>query len=218
MAIAWVLRNPRVTAALIGASRVSQVEENVAALGNLAFSIEEIEADQQSVSAKLHSLTPPTETARMTLLKVAHLQWHIATRRPAMLKDLPHNTRITLLLEPLSSVLACILTFYAALYMQANGLDARQSRPDCDHRGGDGVAQPVCGGAGGQPARAAAGAVRHLAALLVHPLLFWTMADGFALFLLAAVVLLGVADHQPGLVLRGSPRTCRKTARPAFSD
>jgi hypothetical protein len=43
-----------------------------------------------------------------------------------MLKDLPHNTRLTLLLEPYSSVLACILTFYAALYMQANGLDARQ--------------------------------------------------------------------------------------------
>lgn len=43
-----------------------------------------------------------------------------------MFKDLPHNTRLTFLLEPYSSVLACILTFYAVLYMQANGLDARQ--------------------------------------------------------------------------------------------
>lgn len=32
MAIAWVLRDPRVTSALIGASRVSQIEENAAAL------------------------------------------------------------------------------------------------------------------------------------------------------------------------------------------
>ena len=32
MALAWVLRDPRVTTALIGASRVSQIEENVAGL------------------------------------------------------------------------------------------------------------------------------------------------------------------------------------------
>ena len=42
MAIAWVLREERVTSALIGASRVSQIEENVAALANLEFSEEEI--------------------------------------------------------------------------------------------------------------------------------------------------------------------------------
>jgi L-glyceraldehyde 3-phosphate reductase len=35
VALAWVLRNPLVTSALIGASRVSQVEENVATLENL---------------------------------------------------------------------------------------------------------------------------------------------------------------------------------------
>ncbi|MEI6970946.1 MAG: aldo/keto reductase [bacterium] len=44
MSLAWVLRDPRVTSALIGASRVSQVEENVAALRNLDFATEEIEA------------------------------------------------------------------------------------------------------------------------------------------------------------------------------
>lgn len=37
MALAWVLRDARVTSALIGASRVSQIEENVAALKNLEF-------------------------------------------------------------------------------------------------------------------------------------------------------------------------------------
>ncbi len=42
MSLAWVLRGERVTSALIGASRVSQIEENVAALKNLAFSSEEL--------------------------------------------------------------------------------------------------------------------------------------------------------------------------------
>lgn len=44
MALAWVLRDPRVTSALIGASRVAQIEENVAALANLAFAAEELTA------------------------------------------------------------------------------------------------------------------------------------------------------------------------------
>lgn len=44
MSLAWVLRNGKVTSALIGASRVSQIEENVAALQNLAFSDEELVA------------------------------------------------------------------------------------------------------------------------------------------------------------------------------
>ena len=43
-----------------------------------------------------------------------------------MLNDLPRNTRITLLLEPYSLVLACILLFYGTLCMQAHGLGARQ--------------------------------------------------------------------------------------------
>ncbi|MPZ12629.1 MAG: L-glyceraldehyde 3-phosphate reductase [Kiloniellaceae bacterium] len=42
MAIAWVLRDRRVTSALIGASRVVQVEDCVAALENRAFSAEEL--------------------------------------------------------------------------------------------------------------------------------------------------------------------------------
>jgi L-glyceraldehyde 3-phosphate reductase len=42
MALAWVLRDGRMTSALIGASRVEQIEQNVAALNNLAFSAEEL--------------------------------------------------------------------------------------------------------------------------------------------------------------------------------
>lgn len=42
MAIAWVLREPQVTSALIGASSVSQLDENLASLNNLAFSAEEL--------------------------------------------------------------------------------------------------------------------------------------------------------------------------------
>lgn len=42
MAIAWVLREGRVTSALIGASKVSQIEDNVAALNHLEFSKEEL--------------------------------------------------------------------------------------------------------------------------------------------------------------------------------
>jgi L-glyceraldehyde 3-phosphate reductase len=42
LALAWVLRDPRVTSALIGVSSVAQLEANVAALGRLDFSTEEL--------------------------------------------------------------------------------------------------------------------------------------------------------------------------------
>jgi L-glyceraldehyde 3-phosphate reductase len=42
MAVAWVLRDPHVTSALVGTSKVEQVDDNVAALKNLAFSAEEL--------------------------------------------------------------------------------------------------------------------------------------------------------------------------------
>jgi L-glyceraldehyde 3-phosphate reductase len=44
LALAWVLRHETVTSALIGASRVSQVEDCVAALNNLPLSVQELEA------------------------------------------------------------------------------------------------------------------------------------------------------------------------------
>ncbi|MCC6422961.1 MAG: aldo/keto reductase [Phycisphaerales bacterium] len=43
MALAWVLRLPGITSALIGASSVKQIEENVAALRNLSFSDEQLQ-------------------------------------------------------------------------------------------------------------------------------------------------------------------------------
>jgi len=43
MAVAWTLRDPGVTSAIIGASRVSQIEEIAAALPNLEFSVAELE-------------------------------------------------------------------------------------------------------------------------------------------------------------------------------
>ena len=42
MSLAWVLRDNRMTSALIGASRVEQIEQNVAALANLNFSSDEL--------------------------------------------------------------------------------------------------------------------------------------------------------------------------------
>jgi L-glyceraldehyde 3-phosphate reductase len=42
MAVAWVLRDPRVTSALVGTSKGSQLDDNVAALKNLKFSPEEL--------------------------------------------------------------------------------------------------------------------------------------------------------------------------------
>jgi L-glyceraldehyde 3-phosphate reductase len=44
LAIAWVLRHKAMTSALVGASRVAQIDENVAALDNLALSTDELSA------------------------------------------------------------------------------------------------------------------------------------------------------------------------------
>jgi L-glyceraldehyde 3-phosphate reductase len=47
MALAWVLRDPRVTSAIIGVSSVRQLEENLAALDKLEFSPDELEQIDQ---------------------------------------------------------------------------------------------------------------------------------------------------------------------------
>jgi L-glyceraldehyde 3-phosphate reductase len=47
MAIAWVLRHPQMTSALIGASKVSQIEDDIAALRNVTFSPEELKEIEQ---------------------------------------------------------------------------------------------------------------------------------------------------------------------------
>jgi L-glyceraldehyde 3-phosphate reductase len=52
MALAWALRDPRVTSVLVGASSVRQLEQNVAALGHLDFSAAELaEIDQDAVDS-----------------------------------------------------------------------------------------------------------------------------------------------------------------------
>jgi L-glyceraldehyde 3-phosphate reductase len=50
LALAWVLRDPRMTSALIGASRVEQIEQNVAALANLRFSAEEFRQIEETLA------------------------------------------------------------------------------------------------------------------------------------------------------------------------
>ena len=52
MAVAWVLRDPRVTSALVGTSKVSQVDDNVAALKNLKFSAEELRKIDSILASK----------------------------------------------------------------------------------------------------------------------------------------------------------------------
>jgi L-glyceraldehyde 3-phosphate reductase len=47
MALAWALRDPRVTSVLVGASSVGQLEQNVGALGRLDFSDDELAAIEQ---------------------------------------------------------------------------------------------------------------------------------------------------------------------------
>jgi L-glyceraldehyde 3-phosphate reductase len=55
MAIAWVLRKPVVTSALIGASRWAQIEDSLGALKNLQFSAEELaEIDRHAVDGSLN--------------------------------------------------------------------------------------------------------------------------------------------------------------------
>jgi L-glyceraldehyde 3-phosphate reductase len=51
MALAWNLRHPGMTAVLVGASRVSQIEDNVEALDNLEFSADELMQIEAILSA-----------------------------------------------------------------------------------------------------------------------------------------------------------------------
>jgi len=59
LAIAWALRDPRVSSALIGASSVAQLEQNVAALSNLDFSADEFaEIDRYAVDGGINLWAP----------------------------------------------------------------------------------------------------------------------------------------------------------------
>jgi L-glyceraldehyde 3-phosphate reductase len=66
MALAWVLRDERVTSALIGASRAEQVRENVGALANLAFSSDEIaEIDRYATEGGINLWEKPSTDQRI---------------------------------------------------------------------------------------------------------------------------------------------------------
>jgi len=55
MALAWVLRDARMTSALIGASSVGQLEENIAALEQLSFTDDELaEIDRYATDGKIN--------------------------------------------------------------------------------------------------------------------------------------------------------------------
>ncbi|MGH3155030.1 MAG: L-glyceraldehyde 3-phosphate reductase [Streptosporangiaceae bacterium] len=55
LALSWALRDPRVTSALIGASSVAQLEENLAAAGRSEFSDEDLAAiDQDAVESGIN--------------------------------------------------------------------------------------------------------------------------------------------------------------------
>jgi len=62
MAIAWVLRDPRVSSALIGASSVAQLEDSLGALANLSFSSEELaEIERHAVDSAINIWAPSSD-------------------------------------------------------------------------------------------------------------------------------------------------------------
>jgi L-glyceraldehyde 3-phosphate reductase len=62
MAIAWTLRDERVTSALIGASSVSQLEQNIAALDRLDFDADELaEIDRYAQESEVNIWAPSSE-------------------------------------------------------------------------------------------------------------------------------------------------------------
>ena len=60
LAIAWALRDPRVTSVLLGASRVEQLEQNVAALGSLDFDADVLEEIDRYAHESAINLWPPS--------------------------------------------------------------------------------------------------------------------------------------------------------------
>jgi L-glyceraldehyde 3-phosphate reductase len=66
MALAWVLKDPRVTTALIGASTPEQIKENVAALSNLKFSADELSSiDKYAKEGHLNLWEKPSTDQRI---------------------------------------------------------------------------------------------------------------------------------------------------------
>ncbi|MFY9152338.1 MAG: L-glyceraldehyde 3-phosphate reductase [Prolixibacteraceae bacterium] len=57
MALVWILKDPRITTVLIGASSVKQLDDNVAALNNMKFSTTELEQIELILSGKKFNAT-----------------------------------------------------------------------------------------------------------------------------------------------------------------
>ena len=61
MAIAWILRRPEVTTVLVGASRVSQLDNSLAALECTGFSENELKKIDEILGLGILMVTTPTE-------------------------------------------------------------------------------------------------------------------------------------------------------------
>jgi L-glyceraldehyde 3-phosphate reductase len=67
MAVAWVLRDKRVTSALIGASSSAQIVELVGALKQLSFTVQELEAiDQHAIEGGINLWQKPSTDQALT--------------------------------------------------------------------------------------------------------------------------------------------------------
>ena len=63
MAIAWALRRPEVTSALIGASSVEQLDDSLGALDNLSFTDEELrKIDRYAVDRNINQWQVATDS------------------------------------------------------------------------------------------------------------------------------------------------------------
>jgi L-glyceraldehyde 3-phosphate reductase len=63
MAIAWILRDPRVTSAVVGASSVAQLDDTLQALENLSFGADELAEIDRSATESGVNLWEPSSSA-----------------------------------------------------------------------------------------------------------------------------------------------------------
>ena len=97
MALAWVLRDQRVTSALVGASSVAQLEANVAALEKLEFTQDELdEIDKYATDSGINlwavssaAASPKTFVCRSTSASVvagdiSAMLWNGVSRIPRL--------------------------------------------------------------------------------------------------------------------------------------
>ena len=54
MALAWVLRNDNIASVVVGASKVSQIEENIKTIDNLSFNKEELKIIDQICKGEIN--------------------------------------------------------------------------------------------------------------------------------------------------------------------